>query len=53
MNEANVLMLRYGFFQAKDKNGGELFDIFELIMITFILCERDGFYQLEQDRSFI
>ena len=53
MNEANVLMLRYGFFQAKDNNGAELFDLIELIMITFILCERDGFYQLEQDRLFI
>ena len=52
LTETNVLMMRYGFHQAKDKNGNELFDLFELIMITFVLVERDGFHQLENDKIF-
>jgi len=37
-------MMRYGFFTIKDENGQNLFSIFELMIITFVLVERDGFH---------
>ena len=52
LEETNVLMMRYGFHAAKNANDQPWFDLFDLLILTFILTERDGFYQLEVDREF-
>ena len=52
LNETNVLMMRYGFHSAKNADDQPWFDLFDLLILTFILTERDGFYQLEVDREF-
>lgn len=49
----NVLMMRYGYHSVKDpESGEEFFDLFDLLILTFISVERDGFYQLEIDNDF-
>ena len=52
LTNANVLFLRYGFHTIKDSNGDNLFDLFDLIRITAVLTERDGFNDLEVDNEF-
>ena len=52
IEEANVLMLRNGYHSAKNEAGESRFDLFDLIILTFISAERDGFYQLEVDNHF-
>ena len=52
LTNANVLFLRYGFHTIKDSKGDNLFDLFDLIRITALLTERDGFNELEVDNEF-
>ena len=53
LDEPNVLMFRYGFHSAKNAAGEPMFDLFDLLIITFVLSDRDGLYQLEVDRDFV
>ena len=52
VSEVNVLMLRYAFHSAKNEAGENWFDLFDLLILTFLFAERDGFYQLEVDNEF-
>ena len=52
LDEPNVLMFRYGLSTAVDSTGKPSFDLFDLIILTFIMSDRDGLYQLEVDRDF-
>ena len=45
-------MLRYGYHSVKNSAGEQEFDLFDLLILTFISAERDGFYQLEIDNDF-
>jgi len=45
-------MLRYGYHSVKNSTGEQEFDLFDLLILTFISAERDGFYQLEIDNDF-
>ena len=53
IKEENILMFRYCFHSAKNEAGEHWFDLFDLMIISFILSERDGFYQLEVDYEFL
>ena len=52
LTETNALIFRYAFFTINDENQETLFDLFELLILTFVLTEQDGFNQLEVDREF-
>ena len=52
IDEPNVLMFRYGLSTAVDSAGKASFDLFDLLILTFIMTDRDGLYQLEVDREF-
>ena len=52
LDEPNVLMFRFGLATATDKAGKPYFDLFDLLILTFIMTDRDGLYQLEVDRDF-
>ena len=52
LDEPNVLMFRYGLSTAVDSADKPFFDLFDLLILTFIMTDRDGLYQLEVDRDF-
>ena len=52
LDESNILMLRYGFHTIKNEQNENIFDLFELMIISFVISERDGFNQLETDNEF-
>lgn len=52
LTEQNALMMRYVFLMAKDEAGEQIFDLFDLLRIMWLLVERDGYNELEIDNEY-
>ena len=52
VEEANVLIMRTAFANAKDKNKKAVFSLFDCILVSVLLTERDNFNDLEPDEEF-